>query len=45
VPLPAVAAAVFGVLGIGAERLASVWPASDHSVIVIRKIIGASVNQ
>ena len=28
-PWPAVAAAVFGVLGIGAERLASVWPATE----------------
>jgi len=29
VPLPAVAAAVFLVVGIGAERLASVWPATE----------------
>ena len=28
-PWPAVAAAVFGVLGLGAERLASVWPAAE----------------
>ena len=28
-PLPAVAAAVFLVVGIGAERLASVWPATE----------------
>lgn len=28
-PWPALAAAVFGVIGIGAERLASVWPATE----------------
>lgn len=30
-PLPAIAAAVFAVVGVGAERLASVWPAAEAS--------------